>query len=189
MYTLDSNCWKGTRILTECRQEIHREFQRLRQAVQPWRLGEPCAVEQPMSPWYQWVLWHRDHWEPQVQDLAPVTVSLRDRLQIEENLMFSLLAPAQSIRPHRGWSDHYWRVQLVLETQPGAGVWIEGQYQPEQPGTVTIFRDHALHWAANPGPGERVVLIMDIVDEAMDLEKRSRKESFSPEIAHTRKVF
>lgn len=103
------------------------------------------------------------------QFCCPTTFSLIKTVPVYENILFSIYQPGTEIKPHRGWGDHYARIQLGLLSNDQSRLVLEDTSLPQNEGEVIIFDDSQLHWSYNHGSTTRAVLLFDILKE--DLAK------------------
>ena len=95
--------------------------------------------------------------------LFPETVELARRFPEIQRLGFSRLGPQTHIFPHRdGDGLDVVRGLLTLRASPGCLMRLDGVVHPFVPGEWMFFRGSDLHEVGNPGPEDRIVLILDV---------------------------
>ncbi|HEU4410477.1 MAG TPA: aspartyl/asparaginyl beta-hydroxylase domain-containing protein [Polyangiaceae bacterium] len=98
-------------------------------------------------------------------DRFPETAALIDRIPGMKTAMFSILTEGGHIPPHYGPYKGVLRYHLGLRVPPGnvAGIRVGDQVRHWAEGEGFFFDDTFEHEAWNRGPGDRVVLFVDIL--------------------------
>jgi len=98
---------------------------------------------------------------------CPQTARLLEALPGMVTAGFSRLAAGTTILPHRGYegySGFHLRAHLgvVIPASADCGLMVAGETRRWQEGACLLFDDSAEHCAWNRGPGDRVVLLVDL---------------------------
>lgn len=96
-------------------------------------------------------------------DRFPATARLLARIPGLTTAMFSILAEGAHIPAHHGPYKGILRYHLGLRVPAGARLRVGDETRPWREGEGFIFDDTYEHEAWNPGPGDRVVLFVDIL--------------------------
>jgi aspartyl/asparaginyl beta-hydroxylase (cupin superfamily) len=117
---------------------------------------------------------------------CPETTRLLQALPGMVTAGFSRLAAGTRILPHRGYegySGYYLRAHLgvVVPESADCGLTVGGETRRWQEGKCLLFDDSSEHSAWNHGPGDRVVLLVDLRNPARP-EKPGSGWALSPEV-------
>jgi ornithine lipid ester-linked acyl 2-hydroxylase len=93
----------------------------------------------------------------------PATAALLDRIPDMTTAMFSILGEGGHIPAHHGPYKGVVRYHLGLRVPCGARLRIDQETRPWAEGEGFFFDDTFEHEAWNPGPGDRVVLFIDVL--------------------------
>jgi aspartyl/asparaginyl beta-hydroxylase (cupin superfamily) len=96
-------------------------------------------------------------------DRFPATSALLDRIPGMTTAMFSILAEGGHIPAHYGPFKGILRYHLGLRVPGGARLRVGDEVRPWAEGESLLFDDTFEHEAWNQGPGDRVVLFVDIL--------------------------
>lgn len=119
---------------------------------------------------------------------CPATVRLLEALPGMVTAGFSRLAAGTRILPHRGYegySGFHLRAHLGIRVpqQANCGLTASGEARRWQEGKCLLFDDSFEHSAWNDGPGDRVVLLIDLRNPDPS-EAQKRGGALSPELFH-----
>jgi ornithine lipid ester-linked acyl 2-hydroxylase len=117
---------------------------------------------------------------------CPETTRLLESLPGMVAAGFSRLAAASRILPHcgyKGYSDYHLRAHLalVIPASGACGLTVGGETRGWYEGKCLLFNDSTEHNAWNDGPGDRVVLLVDLQNPTLPEEQR-RHWSVTPEL-------
>ncbi len=93
----------------------------------------------------------------------PATAALLDRIPRLTTAMFSILEEGGHIPAHHGPYKGVLRYHLGLRVPAGARLRVGDEIRPWAEGEGFFFDDTFEHEAWNPGPGDRVVLFLDVL--------------------------
>ncbi|WP_433017724.1 aspartyl/asparaginyl beta-hydroxylase domain-containing protein [Kribbella sp. CA-294648] len=93
----------------------------------------------------------------------PATAAVLERIPDLTTAMFSILGEGAHIPPHFGPYKGILRYHLGLRVPEGAGIRVDNETRSWEEVRSMIFDDTFEHEAWNPGPGDRVVLFIDIL--------------------------
>ncbi|WP_433017936.1 aspartyl/asparaginyl beta-hydroxylase domain-containing protein [Kribbella sp. CA-294648] len=93
----------------------------------------------------------------------PRTSEILSRVPDLTTAMFSILSEGAHIPPHFGPYKGILRYHLGLKVPSGARLRVDDQVRSWQEGKSLLFDDTFEHEAWNHGPGDRVVLFVDVV--------------------------
>ncbi len=91
--------------------------------------------------------------------LAPATAATMERASGILACSFSALAPGARIRRHVHHQPHV-TASLCLQADPGAQIIVDGARRDYVAGEVQVFDYTLPHEVVNPGPRERIVLLL-----------------------------
>lgn len=119
---------------------------------------------------------------------CPETVRLLEALPGMVTAGFSQLAAGTRILPHHGYegySGFHLRAHLGVRVPQNAdcGLMVSGEVRRWHEGKCVLFDDSFEHSAWNDGPGDRVVLLIDLRNPDPS-EARKRGGALSPELFH-----
>jgi ornithine lipid ester-linked acyl 2-hydroxylase len=117
---------------------------------------------------------------------CPGTTALLEGLPGMVTAGFSRLAAGTEILPHRGYegySGYHLRAHLgvVVPTDADCGLMVGGETRKWHEGKCMLFDDSSEHSAWNRGPGDRVVLLVDLRNPAPS-EQLKRSGALAPEV-------
>jgi aspartyl/asparaginyl beta-hydroxylase (cupin superfamily) len=117
---------------------------------------------------------------------CPQTARLLQSLPGMVTAGFSRLAGGTRILPHcgyEGYSGYYLRAHLgvVVPESADCGLTVGGETRRWQEGKCLLFDDSSEHSAWNHGPGDRIVLLVDLRNPTRP-EKSGRGWGLSPEV-------
>lgn len=98
---------------------------------------------------------------------CPATVAALECVPGVTNAVFARLAPHSHIRAHVGYTDKVLRCHLGLVVPPACRMRVGTVLKVLQRGHCLIFNDTVEHEAWNGSTQERLVLIVDLVREAV----------------------
>ena len=93
----------------------------------------------------------------------PATAALLDRIPDMTTAMFSILGEGAHIPAHFGPFKGVLRYHLGLLVPPSARLRVDTETRAWAEGKSLLFDDTFEHEAWNPGPGNRVVLFVDVI--------------------------
>jgi aspartyl/asparaginyl beta-hydroxylase (cupin superfamily) len=98
---------------------------------------------------------------------CPKTATLIERFPQIITAEFSLIKPNTHILPHTGYSNKYKRAHLGIIIPEGEmGLKVENETKKWKPNQWLVFDDSKKHEAWNNTSSDRVVLMIDFVDDA-----------------------
>lgn len=117
---------------------------------------------------------------------CPETTRLLESLPGMVTAGFSRLAAGSRILPHcgyEGYSGTYLRAHLgvVVPENADCGLTVGGETRRWQEGKCLLFDDSSEHSAWNHGPGDRIVLLVDVRNPTR-AEKAERGWALTPEV-------
>jgi aspartyl/asparaginyl beta-hydroxylase (cupin superfamily) len=106
---------------------------------------------------------------------CPTTTKIIENISGMTSCSFSILNPFTSIKPHYGDSNVMYRCHLTLSSHhglPDLGVRVKDKYMEWRNGEVFAFCDAYEHEVWNKTNTKRLVLIIDILREDFEVQKR-----------------
>ncbi len=117
-------------------------------------------------------------------DRCPVTARLVTAVPGLRLAVFAVLPPATSLKPHRGNPCGTWRAHMGLVVPENA--WFEsmGEKKVWDLGRFFVFHETCLHAAHNHSDRDRIVLILDFLEDPTNWKLYQRAVSFAEYAKH-----
>ncbi|WP_051882150.1 aspartyl/asparaginyl beta-hydroxylase domain-containing protein [Parvularcula oceani] len=130
--------------------------------------------------WTAFYLWRDGRPVPEAAERCPRTVEAMERVPLcrvkgkSPNVLFSRLAPGVHIPPHTGLVNTRLICHLPLVVPPGCGFRVGNRSLAWREGETLIFDDTIDHEAWNRGREERIILLFEVWQPALEAAERDQ---------------